>query len=98
MPYTGAGSQYDAEAKGPLRLTSYLSPTSTIFCQDSFEPLMAGPDDSPGLFPGSSQILSPWQPGSSYGALYAPTELTMGWWRHNKGVLTLWIGGEVRRI
>ncbi len=98
LPYNGHNAQYDHAATGPLRISSYLSPTSTIFCQDSFEPLMSGPDDSLGLFPGSSKILSRWQPGSAYAALYTPTDLTMGWWRHNKGCLTLWVGGQVSRI
>jgi prepilin-type N-terminal cleavage/methylation domain-containing protein len=98
MPYTGPNTQYDPAANGPLRIPGYLSPTSTIFCQDSFEPLMSGPDDSLGLFPGSSQILSRWQPGSTYANLYAPADLTMGWWRHNKGCMTLWIGGQVSKI
>ena len=98
MPYTGQNTQYGPDASGPLRITSYLSPTSTIFCQDSFEPLMSGPDDSLGLFPGSSQILNRWAPGSTYGALYAPADLRMAWWRHNKGCMTLWVGGQVSRI
>jgi prepilin-type N-terminal cleavage/methylation domain-containing protein len=97
-PYTGQNTQYDPTATGPLRIPGYLSPTSTIFCQDSFEPLMSGPDDSLGLFPGSSQILSRWQPGSPYAALYTPADLTMGWWRHNRGCLTLWVGGQVSKI
>src|SRR5579864_1932785 len=98
IPYTGQNTQYDPGATGPLRISSYVSPTSTIFCQDSFEPLMSGPDDSLGLFPGSSRILSRWQPGSTYATLYAPADLTMAWWRHNKGCLTLWVGGQVSRI
>ena len=44
------------------------------------------------------QILSRWQPGSAYAALYSPLDLTMGWWRHNKGCLTLWVGGQVSKI
>jgi prepilin-type N-terminal cleavage/methylation domain-containing protein len=98
MPYSGQNTQYDPAASGPLRITSYLSPTSTIFCQDSFEPLMTGPDDSLGLFPGSSRILDRWQPGSAYASLYAPLDLTTAWWRHNKGCMTVWVGGQVSRI
>jgi len=98
MPYNGQNTQYDPAATGPLRIPGYLSPTSTIFCQDSFEPLMSGPDDSLGLFPGTSQILSRWQPGSAYSALYGSADLTMAWWRHNKGCLTLWVGGNVNKI
>jgi len=98
IPYTGTGTQYGQSASGPLKLTSYLSPASTIFCQDSFEQLMDGPDDSLGLFPGSSQILSKWLPGSSYAAFYPGADLTKAWWRHDKGCMTLWIGGNVSRL
>jgi prepilin-type N-terminal cleavage/methylation domain-containing protein len=98
IPYHDAGTQYGSSSAGPLKLSSYLSPTSTIFCQDSFEPLMAGPDDSLGLFPGQTRILSKFVPGSTYGALYQGTDLTLGWWRHNKGCMTLWNGGNVSKI
>jgi prepilin-type N-terminal cleavage/methylation domain-containing protein len=97
-PYTGPGTQYGPNARGPLKRTAYLSPTTTIFCQDSFEPLMEGPDDSLGLFPGNTQILSKWKPGSAYSAFYAGADLTMGWWRHNRGCIILWTGGNVSRI
>ena len=98
IPYTDAGTQYGPNANGPLKRTSYLSPASTIFCQDSFEQLMNGPDDSLGLFPGNSKILSKWKPGSPYSMFYSGADLTSGWWRHNNGCLTLWIGGNVSRI
>jgi prepilin-type N-terminal cleavage/methylation domain-containing protein len=98
MPYTGTGTQYGQGASGPLRLTSYFSPASTIFCQDSFEQLMDGPEDSLGLFPGSTQILSKWQPGSTYSAFYPGIDLSKGWWRHDKGCMTLWLGGNVSKL
>ena len=59
---------------------------------------MEGPDDSLGLFPGYSQILTKWKPGSPYAAFYPGMDLTMGWWRHNRGCMTLWTGGNVSRI
>ncbi len=98
IPYAGPGSQYGGSASGPLKIPSYLSPATTIFCQDSFEQMMDGPDDSLGLFPGNSQVLAKWKPGSPYAALYGGTDLTSGWWRHNKACLTLWLGGNVNRI
>ena len=98
MPYNDTGTQYGPGTRGPLKRTGYLSPATTIFCQDSFEPLMEGPDDSLGLFPGNSQILSKWKPGSAYAALYPGADLTMGWWRHNRGCITLWTQGNVSRI
>jgi prepilin-type N-terminal cleavage/methylation domain-containing protein len=97
-PYNGAGTQYGSGTRGPLKRTAYLSPSTTIFCQDSFEPLMEGPDDSLGLFPGNTQILSKWKPGSAYAAFYPGADLTMGWWRHNRGCIMLWTGGNANRI
>ncbi len=98
IPYHDTGTQYGPTDVGPLKTTSYFSPASTIFCQDSFEQLMEGPDDSLGLFPGQTQILSKFMPGSTYGSLYPGTDLSQGWWRHNKGCMTLWTGGNVSRI
>jgi prepilin-type N-terminal cleavage/methylation domain-containing protein len=98
LPYTGTGTQYGSAAAGPLKTHSYLSPASTIFCQDSFEQMMSGPDDSLGLFPGNTQILSKWQAGGSYAGLFPGTDLTAGWWRHSRGCMTLWAGGNVSRI
>ena len=98
IPYNGTGTQYGPDTRGPLKRSAYLSPTTTIFCHDSFEQLMEGPDDSLGLFPGYSQILTKWKPGSAYAALYPGTDLTMGWWRHNRGCITLFTSGNVSRI
>ena len=98
IPYHDQGTQYGSSDTGPLKVTSYLSPTSTIFSQDSFEQLMAGPDDSLGLFPGKTQILGKFNSGSTYGALYPGSDLTRGWWRHDKGCMTVWVGGNVSKI
>ena len=97
-PYNGTGTQYGPGTRGPLKRTAYLSPATTFFCQDSFEPLMQGPDDSPGLFPGYSQVLTKWRPGSAYAAFYPGVDLTMGWWRHNRGCITLGTSGNAYRI
>ena len=59
---------------------------------------MEGPGDSLGLFPGSSQILSKWKAGSAQAAFYPNTDLTLGWWRHNLGCMTLWTAGNVSKI
>lgn len=95
MPWTGAGTQYGPGAAGPLKTTSYPSPATTIFCQDSAKQLMEGPDDSLGLFPGSSGILQ-WTAGVA--PYYPGVDLTMGWWRHNRACMTLWVPGNVCRI
>jgi prepilin-type N-terminal cleavage/methylation domain-containing protein len=98
IPYNGTGTQYGRATRGPLKRTAYLSPTTTIFCQDSFEQLMEGPDDSLGLFPGNTQILAKWSPGSAYSSFYSNADLTMGWWRHNRGCMILWTTGNASRI
>ncbi|MGA2659096.1 MAG: prepilin-type N-terminal cleavage/methylation domain-containing protein [Verrucomicrobiota bacterium] len=95
MPWIGAGTEYGSSATGPLKTTSYYSPTTTIFCQDSTKQLMEGQDDSLGLFPGSSGILQ-WTQGMAQ--YYPGVDLTMGWWRHDKRCLTLWVPGNVSRI
>jgi hypothetical protein len=98
VPYKDAGTQYGPNTTGPLKLSIYLSPATTIFCQDSFSQLMDGPDDSLGLFPGKSKILSKWKSGSAQVAFYPGADLTTGWWRHNTGCMTLWVGGNVSKI
>lgn len=98
IPWSGAGSQYGTGAAAPLKISSYLSPTSTIFCQDSAEQKNEGPDDSLGLFPGNSTILNQWAPNGSLQPLYPGVDLLAGWWRHNKGCNTLWVPGNVSRI
>jgi prepilin-type N-terminal cleavage/methylation domain-containing protein len=95
MPWNGAGTQYGSTAVGPLKTTSYPSPATTIFCQDSTKQLMEGQDDSLGLFPGSSNILGWTAEVASY---YPGVDLTMGWWRHNRACMTLWVPGNVCRI
>lgn len=97
-PYTGAGTQYGAGAKGPLKRTTYKSPTSTIFCQDSTEQMNEGPDDTLGLFPGNKTILDQWGPEGDLQPLYPGVDLLSGWWRHNRGCMTVWVPGNVSRI
>jgi prepilin-type N-terminal cleavage/methylation domain-containing protein len=98
VPYKDTGTQYGPNTAGPLKLTTYPSPATTIFCQDSFSQMMDGPDDSLGLFPGKTKILTKWKPGSAQAAFYPGADLTMGWRRHNSGSMTLWIGGNVSTI
>ena len=97
-PYTGSGTQYGTGMKGPLRLTTYISPGTTIFCQDSAEQLNEGPDDTLGLFPGHTTILNQWGPEGNLQPLYGGTDLLSGWWRHNDQCVTLWVPGNVSRI
>jgi prepilin-type N-terminal cleavage/methylation domain-containing protein len=81
--------------RAPLKVSSYVSPSSTIFCQDAAEQKMEGADDSLGLFPGKGTILDQWM---SLASLYGGADETKGWWRHNRGCQTLWIPGNVSRI
>jgi prepilin-type N-terminal cleavage/methylation domain-containing protein len=97
IPYAGQDSQYGPRAMGPLRIGSYISPATTIFCQDATEQKLEGAEDTLGLFPGQSAILSQWAPNSPYAMIYG-TDLRRGWWRHNSGCNTLWVPGNVSRI
>ena len=84
------------------RVTSYKDPTKMIFCQDAAEQKMEGPDDSLGLFPGSSQILTQWIGSPPYGGqlwgLYSGYHFDYEWYRHGKGNQTLWVDGHASRI
>jgi len=92
--YSGAGSQY-GNRSSVMKTSSYLSPSSMIFCQDAAEQNMEGDEDSLGLFPGKTTILDQWM---SLASLYGGADMTLGWWRHTKGCNTLWVGGQVSRI
>jgi prepilin-type N-terminal cleavage/methylation domain-containing protein len=98
IPYTGSGTQYGAGTVGPLRRSTYKSPTTTIFCQDSTEQKNEGYDDTLGLFPGYTTILDQWGPEGSLQTLYPGVDLLSGWWRHSRGCNTLWVPGNVSRI
>jgi prepilin-type N-terminal cleavage/methylation domain-containing protein len=97
-PYNGIGTTYGTTTTGPLKRSGLRSPTSTIFCQDAAEQNCEGADDTLGLFPGSTRILSQWAPSGSLQPLYPGVDLLAGWWRHSKGSVTLWVGGNVSRI
>jgi prepilin-type N-terminal cleavage/methylation domain-containing protein len=85
------------------KLSSFLYPQSTIFCQDAAEQRMEGPDDSLGLFPGYQTILNQWigsppgQGGLSW-EYYKGYPFQWEWFRHNKVCDTLWISGNVSGI
>ena len=80
------------------KVTTYQSPSRTIFCQDAAESKMEGSEDSLGLFPGSAQILSQWTAGSSLPPLYGGHAFEWEWYRHSKGCQTVWVDGHVSRI
>jgi len=87
---------------GLKKVSFYKDPTKMIFCQDAAEQLMEGPDDSIGLFPGSSQILSQWigspPPYGGLSGLYNGYHFDNEWYRHGRGNQTLWVDGHASRI
>ena len=97
-PWAGQDSQYGVGNRGPLKRSSYRSPQSTIFCQDSTEQKNEGTDDTLGLFPGYSTILDQWGPEGPLQPLYPGVDLISGWWRHSSSCVTLWVPGNVSRI
>jgi len=102
LPYTGTGTQYGPNASGPMKTSRFPSPQSTILCQDATEQKMEGDggagDDSLGLFPGESKILTEWDGNGSLQALYPGVDLMSGWWRHNSRCNTLWLPGNVSKL
>ena len=98
LPYTDADTQYGANATGPMKTTRYLSPQSTILCQDATEQRMEGDDDSLGLFPDEGEILTQWAQGSSLESYYPGVDLLSGWWRHDSECNTVWVPGNVSRL
>jgi hypothetical protein len=91
-PYT----RDQGNTPGPRKISSYLSPQTTIFCQDAAEQKMEGEEDSIGLFPGYSEILTQWK--YALAGLYPGFNWEWEWYRHNKKCQTLWIPGNVSRI
>ena len=83
---------------GALKLSSFRYPTSTIFCQDSAEQRMEGENDSIGLFPGKTEILSEWTAGSVFGSDYPGYNMEWEWYRHNKRCQTTWLDGHASSI
>ena len=61
---------YDSKVEpGLKKTTSYKDPSKMIFCQDAAEQKMDGDDDTIGLFPGKTQILTQWIGQPPYGGL-----------------------------
>jgi prepilin-type N-terminal cleavage/methylation domain-containing protein/prepilin-type processing-associated H-X9-DG protein len=83
------------------KVSTYQTPSRTIFCQDAAESRMEGPEDSLGLFPGATQILTQWIGQPPYGGLtpyYDGHHFELEWYRHGKGCQTVWVDGHVSRI
>jgi prepilin-type N-terminal cleavage/methylation domain-containing protein/prepilin-type processing-associated H-X9-DG protein len=85
-----------ARLDGPRKLSSFVSPVSTVFAQDAAEQRMEGPDDSLGLFPGYSECLTQWKVGLA--SLYPGIKMEFEWWRHGRRCNTIWVDGHVSPI
>jgi prepilin-type N-terminal cleavage/methylation domain-containing protein len=92
-PYPATGAPKPANKR-----STYQSPSSTIFCQDSTEQKNEGESDTLGLFPGKTTILDQWGPEGGLQGLYPGVDLLSGWWRHSGGCQTVWVTGNVSRI
>jgi len=95
LPYNGAQSQYGTGNRNPLKTTTLLSPSTTIVCQDSAEQKTEGVGDTLAVFPDNVPSLSEWTGRAMF---YPQQDMTLGWWRHSKGCMTLWVPGNVGRI
>ncbi|MFM7100120.1 MAG: hypothetical protein ACKO3N_03005, partial [Verrucomicrobiota bacterium] len=92
------GMLVPAPGGGRARKVSALpSPQTTIFCQDSAEQRMDGGDDSLGMFPGKTEILTQWRLGS-LPPLYPGVNFLWEWFRHSQRCNTLWVPGNVSTI
>jgi prepilin-type N-terminal cleavage/methylation domain-containing protein len=80
----------------PIKISGLMSPQTTIFAQDAAEQRMEGADDSLGLFPGRTEILTQWR--FSLAPLYPGVRFEWEWYRHNQGCNTLWVPGNVSSI
>ncbi len=84
-----------AIGKAPLKVNAFPKPDAMIVCQDAAEQKMEGADDSIGLFPGKSEILTQWAGLSSY---YGGYNFTWEWYRHRKKCCTLFLDGHVSKL
>jgi prepilin-type N-terminal cleavage/methylation domain-containing protein len=80
-------------APRPRRAASIASPGTMILCQDSGEQRMEGEEDSTGLFPGYTEILTQWK--YSLAALYPGFNWEWEWYRHTQRSQILWASGHV---
>jgi prepilin-type N-terminal cleavage/methylation domain-containing protein/prepilin-type processing-associated H-X9-DG protein len=86
----------DGSGTAPVKISAFGSPVTMILAQDSTEQRMEGADDSIGLFPGKTEILTQWR--YSLASLYPGIDFTWEWYRHNRRCQTLWLDGHVSLI
>jgi prepilin-type processing-associated H-X9-DG protein len=87
-----------ADYKAPRRMASIEHPETMVVSQDSAEQRMEGEEDSIGLFPGRTKILTQWVDGLS--GLYNNYPFEREWFRHNKFRFcnTGWLDGHVSKV
>ncbi len=88
---------YQLSATEVRKRSAIKNLTSTIFCQDGAEQKMEGADDSIGLFPGKTEILTQWRFGLEP-PLYGNYHFEWEWYRHNRKCNTLWVDAHVSGI
>jgi prepilin-type N-terminal cleavage/methylation domain-containing protein len=93
----------DPKIPSPRRISSFKYPSTTLAVQDAAEQKMEGPDDSIGLFPGKSSILTQWigtpEPhGGLSGSLYNGYKFEWEYYRHNKQCNVLFLAGNVTKV
>lgn len=94
----GLNGQLLANNKKP-KVSSYINPNTTIFCQDAAEQKMeggSGSGDTIGLFPGDKEILQQWRFGLA--GHYPEREMWLEWYRHNQRNNILWLPGHVSTV
>lgn len=89
-------ASYGWNGQLPKKFHEIPNPTKTVVCQDAAEQKMEGEEDSLGLFPGRSEILTQWRYGLQ--PLYPDREMWREWYRHNEQCNTLWVAGQVTPI
>jgi prepilin-type N-terminal cleavage/methylation domain-containing protein len=81
---------------GPRKISSFPSPSTTVFAQDAAEQRMDGADDTLGAFPGRNECLTQWK--YDLASLYPGRKMENEWWRHNQRCDTIWLPGNVSTI
>jgi prepilin-type N-terminal cleavage/methylation domain-containing protein len=85
------------QGTGPRKLSSFPSPSTTIFAQDAAEQRMdGGGADTLGPFPGEREILTQWR--FDLASLYPGLKMEWEWFRHKRRCDTLWLPGHVTSI
>jgi len=81
------------------KITSMLSPQTTIFCQDAAEQRMDGGDDTLAIFPGTGRSENLFQWKFSLKSLYPGKPMEYEWFRHRRTFCnTVWVPGNVSSI